>query len=114
MAHAAAMRTQSSMLMTHDQLQWKKAMQKSQSRAPVKGPEPPRDPCRFCVFTVVQSHTFERVIVVAVVLNALVLTSDYDGIEHDPLNHELYIHANVFFSCVYYVEATLKLAGLGP
>ena len=86
----------------------------SQEHTPSKTLAPPKNGVRRLVFTVVQSRPFEYCIICVILLNVLEMACDYYGIEHHPLHYALFVGANLFFSWVYYIEAALKLVGLGP
>ena len=104
--------------MTQEQRQWVRTMQEASTRkqdmqSDALPPTPPSNPTRRACFALVNSTTFDMGMTLTILVNVLLMTVDYHGIEEDVAVHRFYVTAMTSFTIVYYIECTLKLLGLG-
>ena len=107
-----------SALMTQEQRQWVRTMQEASAHraklAPsVLPPTPPAGGARRAFFVLVNSQTFDLAMTSVIVLNTLLMAVEYHRIQDDAQVYRVYRALMQLFTDIYYVEATLKLLGLG-
>ena len=102
-----------SAIMTQEQMQWASTMKAMVKKMPLKAARPPSNPIRLLLYRFINSRGFDGFITGVIIANVFVMSCDYHGIEQDA-NQHYYDVAMTAFSMIYYVEATLKLIGMGP
>jgi hypothetical protein len=87
-----------------------KALAKSK---PVRIYRPPTSTLQKLLYNMVTSPVFEAVITLAIAFNIGLMACDYWGIEQDVQTFRHYHEAMDAFTYIFYVEALLKITGLG-
>ena len=83
------------------------------STVPTKATRKPSHPLRRRLFQLVTSRHFDGFITLVIVANVFLMACDYWGIEKDG-RLQAYDRAMDVFALIYYIEASLKISGLGP
>ena len=97
--------------MTDEQKEWRQLMSQMSGMGPVRSPPPPSNGCRKMLYNVVVSPYLEPFVLLVILFNtALIALDDY---EVSPAEQLWLPRLNLFCTCTFIVEATMKLGALG-
>ena len=102
-----------SAIMTREQQQWVSTVKAMAFHQPPKLVRPPEDYCRRAAHKLITTKWFDGFITLVVIVNIFVMACDYYGIEDSPVATYLLSRLTLCFNSIYYVEASLKIVGLG-
>ena len=102
-----------SAIMTREQQQWVGTVKAMMVYQPPKIVRPPEEYCRRAAHKLVHSKWFDGSITIVIIVNICVMACDFYGIEDNAIVVYIFQRLSITFNLVYYVEAVVKMLGLG-
>ncbi len=97
--------------MTDEQKEWRQLMSQMSGMGPVRSPPPPSNGCRKMLYNVVVSPYLEPFVLLVILFNTVLIA--LDDYEVSPAEQLWLPRLNLFCTCTFIVEATMKLGALG-